>query len=79
MVTLDFSHFFVAVICKERLLQVNEIMQYSQNYKCYSIDQHHCRKDIYSCTKLMKKNDLKTACITFKGDSVLVFIQFKFL
>ena len=36
----------LAVICKQRLMRGNEIVQYLQNYQCYSIDQDHFRKSL---------------------------------
>ena len=36
----------LAVICKQRLMRGNEIVQYLQNYQCYNIDQDHFRKSL---------------------------------
>ena len=33
-----------AVICKQRLLHRNELVQYLQNCKSYNVDQDHFRK-----------------------------------
>ena len=35
-----------AVICKQRLLYGNEIVQYLQNSKCYKISKDHFRKTL---------------------------------
>ena len=35
-----------AVICKQRFLYGNEIVQYLQNRKCYNVGQDHFRKPL---------------------------------
>ena len=35
-----------AVICKQRFLHGNEIVQYLQNRKCYNVGQDHFRKPL---------------------------------
>ena len=39
------------VICKQRLLDENENVQYLHNYKCYGIDQNCFRKTLESPEK----------------------------
>ena len=34
----------LAVLCKQRVLHENEILQYTWNYKCYDVD-HRCFTD----------------------------------
>ena len=41
-----FPNFTSAVICKQRLLYGNEIMQFLQNCKCYDVDQDLIRKSL---------------------------------
>ena len=62
-----------ADICEQRLSHGNEVVQYSQNYKCYDVDQDHFRKHLKSSTKFMKKNNLKTARTIFKDKSILSY------
>ena len=44
--TLFVILFTSAVICKQRLLDDNEIVQYLQNCKCYNVGQDHFRKSL---------------------------------
>ena len=41
-----FPNFASALICKQRPLYGNEVMQYLQNCKCYDVDQDHIRKHL---------------------------------
>ena len=43
-----------AVICKQRLLDDNEIVQYLQDCKCYNVDQCHFRKPWQRPTRFAK-------------------------
>ena len=45
-VRLQWALFVTLLICKERLLHGNEIVQYLQNYKCYNVNQDHFRKPL---------------------------------
>ena len=55
-----------AVIWKQNFFHGNEIVEDFQNCKCFGVDQDHFRKYLYSCTKFMQNDDLKTARIIFK-------------
>ena len=44
-----------AVICKQRPLRGNKIVQYFQNYKCYDVDRHHFRKHSIKFYKVHEK------------------------
>ena len=45
-----------AVIYKQRILHLNEIVQLLYNYKCYSVDQNLSRKPLQSTVKNVKNN-----------------------
>ena len=45
-----------AVICKQRLLHKNEIVQYLQNYSCFVFDQSHFKEASQSSPESMKSN-----------------------
>ena len=47
--------FMLAVICKQRFLHGNEIVQYFRNCICYGIGQDHFRKSLYSLYKVHEK------------------------
>ena len=68
----------LAVICKQRLLRGNEILQSFRNYKCYDVEREHFRKHLRSSTKFLKKNDHKKAWIIFKvGSNFGLLLTFK--
>ena len=50
-----------AVICEQRFLHENEIVQYLQNCKCKDVDQGHFRKPLQASTNVMKNDYPKTA------------------
>ena len=62
-----------AVICKERLLHENEIVQYLQNYKYQDINQGHFRKLLQASTNAIKIDCPTTAHTFFTGCSVLSY------
>ena len=61
------------VICKERLLHENEIVQYLQNYKYQDINQGHFRKLLQASTNAIKIDCPTTAHTFFTGCSVLSY------
>ena len=64
-----------AVICKQRLLHGNEIMQYLQNCKCYNVDEEHSKKSLQSSVGLMKRSYLWTTRTILKGRSILGYFS----
>ena len=52
--TLFENLFTSAVICKQRLLHENEIVQCIKNYKCYDVNQGYFRKPSQGSTKARK-------------------------
>ena len=53
-----------AVICKQRFLHENEIVQYLQNYKYQDVNRGYFRKPVQAATNLMK-NDYPKPAYTF--------------
>ena len=51
--------FASAVIYKQSLLHVNEIVQLLHNCKCYGVDQSYFRKPLQGSVKKVKNNYLK--------------------
>ena len=47
-----------AVICKERLLQEDKIVQYFENYKSQDVNQGYFRKRLQASANAMKNNYL---------------------
>ena len=62
-----------AVICKQRLLLENEIVQYFQNYKYQDVNQGQFRKPSRASTKAVKNNYPKTAHTFFTGRSIFSY------
>ena len=52
--------FASAVIYKQSLLHVNEILQLLHNCKCYGADRSYFRRPLQSSVKNVKNNYLKT-------------------
>ena len=49
-----------AVICKQRLLYEDNIVQLLRNYKCYGAEQSHSKKPLKSSAKNVKSSYRKT-------------------
>ena len=64
-----------AVICKQRFLHENEIVQYLQSYKHQNIRQSHFRKPLQASTNTIKNSCLTTAHTFFMGRSVLSYFS----
>ena len=60
-----------AVICKERILHKNEIVQYLQNYKHQDVNQDDFRKPFQASINAMQNDYRKTAHTFFVGRSIL--------
>ena len=56
-----------AIICIQRVLHGNEIVQYLQNYKRHEFDQGHSRKLLQSSTSYIQIENTKTIRLLFKG------------
>ena len=63
----------LAVICKQRFLDKNEIFQYLQNYKYQDVNQDYFRKPLQGSKNVMKTNYPKTAHIFFTGRSIFSY------
>ena len=63
-----------AVICKQRYLRKNEIVQYLQNYKYQDINHGHFRKPLQASTNGIKNNCPTTTHILFTGCSILSYL-----
>ena len=62
-----------AVICIERVLHGNEIVQHLQNYKRHEFEQGHSRKLLYSSKSYIQIENTKTTRLLFKGSWVLLY------
>ena len=62
-----------AVICKQRLLHENEIVQYLLNYKYQDVKQSHFGKPLQASTKVLKNNYPKIAHIFLMGRSIFSY------
>ena len=62
-----------AIICKQRFLHKNEIVQYLQNYKYQDVNQGHVRKPLQTSTNSMQNDFPKTAHTFFTGRSILSY------
>ena len=57
------------VICKQRLLHENEIVQYLENFKYQDVNQGHFRKPLQAFINTMRNNYPKKAHTFFTGRS----------
>ena len=56
-----------AIICKQRFLHENEIVQLLKNYKYEDVNHGHCRKPLQTSTNSME-NDYPKTTHTFSTD-----------
>ena len=63
-----------SVICKQKLLHENEVLQYLYNYRYY-VDKRHVRKSLQSSTKSIKIIYPNIACTFFTGHSIFGYFQ----
>ena len=56
-----------AIICIQRVLHGNEIVQYLQNYKRHEFDQGHSTKLLQSSTSYIQMENTKKTCLLFNG------------
>ena len=56
-----------AIICIQRVLHGNEIVQYLQNYKRHKSSKGHSRKLLQSSTSYIQIENTKTIRLLFKG------------
>ena len=61
------------VICKQRFLHENEIVQYLHNYKYQDINQGHFRKPLQGSTNGIKNNCPTTTHTFFTRRSILSY------
>ena len=62
-----------AVICKQKFLHENEIVQYLQNYKYKNVNQSHFRKPLQVSTNGIKNNFPTTTHTFFTSRSILSY------
>ena len=62
-----------AVICKQKFLHENEIVQYLQNYKYENVNQSHFRKPLQVSTNGIKNNFPTTTHTFFTSRSILSY------
>ena len=63
-----------AVICRQRFLHVNEIVQYLQNYKYQDVNHNQFRKPLQASSNAMKNDFPSTTHAFSTGRSVLSYI-----